>query len=110
MNTNASKAATSNLMKDSDNQDNEDFSSWDRLWPITDRFEALCISLKIGVPSYERIPKALVIEAFNAIDPDLLSPEQAEEWRYFKTMEKAEFNKMFGELYNPFRLSERQQH
>ncbi len=62
------------------------------------------------MPSYQRYPKHWVIEEFNAIDPNTLTPEQAETWHHFQTMSKDEFKLMFGELYNPFRLSERKKH
>ncbi len=103
-------AAIFNLMKERQKQAKYDFSYYDRLWPITDIFEALCLSQNIGVPSYERIPRAMVIKAFNAINPDALSAEQAMEWHYFQAMEPSEFSEMFNELYNPLRLYERQEH
>lgn len=91
-------------------KEGRDYGFWDRLWPITDRFEEFCISQNICVPSYERVLKSWVMEEFNAIDPKTLTDEQAETYRYFKAMDQAEFDMMFHELYNPFRLSDRKKH
>ena len=97
-------------MKGETPSEGSDFGLWDRLWPITDRFEEFCIAQNIPMPSYERVPKKWVLEEFNAIDPKTLNPEQAETYRYFKAMDQADFDLMFSELYNPFRLSDRIKH
>jgi len=83
---------------------------WQKLWPITDRFEEFCISQNIPMPSYQRYPRKMVIEEFNAIDPATLNTDQAETWHHFQSMSQADFDRMFGELYNPFRLSDRKKH
>lgn len=85
-------------------------SLWDELWPVTDRFEEFCLSQHIPMPSHQRVPRKWVIEEFNAIDPATLNTEQADTWHHFQAMSKADFDLMFSELYNPFRLSDRQKH
>ncbi len=89
---------------------NGDVDVWERLWPLTDRFEAFCLDQNIPVPSYTRVPKRILLDQFNAINPATLSAELARTYQLFQSLDQDEFDLMFSELYNPFRLSTRKLH
>lgn len=76
---------------------------WDKLWPLANRLEDLCVKLDVPCPSFQRVSKKWFWDAWYNVDLDALSPSVEEEYLFFMRMKKSEFDQIYDQLINPWR-------
>ena len=85
-------------------------SDWAELWPLADQLEELCLAAGIAYPTYHRVTKNAFIAEFRALDSGAIPERLAANYRRLAALDPADFDRVYHELYNPWRISERKVH